>query len=131
MINENGYISVVDGEAYAGSAVAGKVVAAGSSSVTPVMEKLKEAYEAINPNANIEVQMSDSTTGVTMATDGTCDIGMASRELKDSETGVTATVIARDGIAVVVNNSNPIEGLTTDQVKAIYMGEITEWDAIS
>ena len=115
--------------AFAGSSVAGKVVVAGSSSVTPVMEKLKEAYAALNPNAEIEIQMSDSSTGVKMAIDGTCDIGMASRELKDSETaeGVAATVIATDGLAVIVNLANPITGLTAEQVRQIYVGETTSW----
>ncbi len=92
------------------------------------MEKLAEAYKAINPDVTIEVQQSDSTTGVNMATEGTCDIGMASRELKDSETEVTATVIAQDGIAVIVNNEASIDGLTSDQIKAIYTGEIPTWE---
>ena len=107
----------------------GKVVVAGSSSVTPVMEKLKEAYAEVNPNAEIEIQQSDSTTGMTSTIDGICDIGMASRELKDSEkeAGLTATVIALDGIAVIVNNENPVEDLTADQVKSIYVGETTVW----
>lgn len=97
------------------------------------MEKLKEAYAALNPNVEIEVQQSDSSSGVTNTIDGTCDIGMASRELKDSETseGVKATVIAKDGIAVIVNNANPIEDLTSDQVKKIYLGEITKWDELN
>ncbi len=130
IVEENKYISSVDNApAFAGSTVAGKVVVAGSSSVTPVMEKLKEAYVALNPNAEIEVQMSDSSTGVNMAIDGSCDIGMASRELKDSELekGVTPTVIAIDGIAIIVNLGNPITGLTSDLVRSIYVGEITNW----
>lgn len=130
VVSENGYIALDDVEAYAGSAVEGKVVVAGSSSVTPVMEKLKEAYAEVNPNAEIEIQQSDSTTGVNSAIEGICDIGMASRDLKDSETGVTATVIAQDGIAVIVNNENPTDDLTVDQVKDIYVGEITAWDEI-
>ena len=134
VIEANGYIAVVeDAPAYAGSAVEGKVVVAGSSSVTPVMEKLKEAYEAINPNANIEVQQSDSTTGMNNAIEGVCDIGMASRAVKDSEieAGLTSTTIAMDGIAVIVSNDNATDGLTTDQVRAIYMGEITDWSEIN
>jgi len=133
VVEENNYISSVDNaEPYAGSTVSGKVVVAGSSSVTPVMEKLKEAYALVNPNAEIEIQMSDSSTGVNMAIDGSCDIGMASRELKDSELekGVTPTVIALDGIAIVVNNNNALGGLTTDQVRAVYMGEITDWSEL-
>ena len=134
VVEANGYIAAVDGaEAFAGSDVSGKVVVAGSSSVTPVMEKLREAYLALNPNAEIEVQQSDSTAGMTAAIDGVCDIGMASRELKDSEleAGLTSTVIARDGIAVIVSNDNPATGLTADQVRAIYMGEVTDWDEVN
>ena len=134
VVEANGYIAAVDdASAFAGSDVSGKVVVAGSSSVTPVMEKLREAYLALNPNAEIEVQQSDSTAGMTSTIDGVCDIGMASRELKDSEmeAGLTSTVIARDGIAVIVSNDNPAVGLTTDQVRAIYMGEVTEWDEVN
>ena len=134
VVEANGYIAAVEGaEAFAGSDVGGKVVVAGSSSVTPVMEKLREAYLALNPNAEIEIQQSDSTAGMTSTIDGVCDIGMASRELKDSEieAGLTSTVIARDGIAVIVSNDNPVTGLTADQVRAIYMGEITDWDEVN
>ncbi len=130
VIQENKYIaSVENAPAFAGSSVAGKVVVSGSSSVTPVMEKLKEAYIALNPNAEIEIQMSDSSTGVKMAIDGACDIGMASRELKDSEIaeGVSATVIAIDGIAIIVNLNNPVSGLTAEQVRQIYVGETLNW----
>lgn len=129
IIEENHYIKVADAKAYAGSALEGKIVVAGSSSVSPVMEKLKEAYLAVNPNADIEIQTSDSTTGLTSAIDGICDIGMASRELKDSETeaGLTSTVIALDGIAVIVNNENPIDELTSEQVKSIFVGDTTSW----
>ena len=114
IIADNGYIAVSDAEAYAGAKPAGKVVVAGSSSVTPVMEKLKEAYLTVNPDAEIEVQQSDSSTGMAYAIDGTCDIGMASRELKASEleAGLTPTVIAMDGIAVIVNNDSPVTDLT-------------------
>lgn len=130
VVTENGYVSVVDNApAYTPSGMSGKVVVAGSSSVTPVMEKLAEAYKALNPDVTIEVQQSDSTTGVNMAIEGTCDIGMASRDLKDSETaeGVAGTVIAQDGIAVIVNKAATIDGLTSEQVMAIYTGEVTDW----
>lgn len=129
----NGYIPVGDQPDYAGSAPSGKIVIAGSSSVTPVMEKLKEAYAAVNANAEIEVQQSDSTTGIKSAIDGLCDIGMASRELKDSEAdaGLTATVIAKDGIAVIVNNDSGIDGLSSEQVKSIYTGETLEWEELN
>jgi len=130
VISENGYIEVAEGEAFETSGASGSISVAGSSSVSPVMEKLKEAYEKINPNATIEIQTSDSTTGITNAIEGTCDIGMASRELKDEETGVTATTIAMDGIAVIVNNDNPIDNLTSEMVQQIFMGEITTWDEV-
>ena len=131
VVEENGYIAVAEGaEAYEPSNQSGKIVIAGSSSVTPVMEKLAEAYEAINSGAIIEVNQSDSTTGVNMAAEGTCDIGMASRELKDSENAVKATVIAQDGIAVVVNPGMTLDELTSDQVKRIYTGEATTWEEV-
>lgn len=130
VVEENGYISLENTGAYEGTAPNGKVTIAGSSSVTPVMEKLVEAYELVNPNATIEVQQSDSTTGVNSAIEGICDIGMASRALKDEETGVTATVIAQDGIAVIVNLKNTIDDLTSDQVMNIYTGSVTTWDEI-
>ena len=130
VVEENHYIAVGEQPAYEPAGVEGKIVVAGSSSVTPVMEKLKEAYVALNPNVEIEVQQSDSTTGMQSAIDGLCDIGMASRELKDSEkeAGLTSMVIAQDGIAVIVNNESGITDLTSEQIKAIYTGEVTEWD---
>ena len=133
VIEDNGYIAVVEeAEAFAGGKTAGKIVVAGSSSVTPVMEKLAEAYMAVNPNVEIELQQSDSSSGMTSTLDGVCDIGMASRALKDSEleAGLTPMTIAMDGIAVIVSNDNPVEGLTSDQVRAIYMGEITDWSEV-
>ena len=134
IVEDNGYIKVADdAAAYEQSEAEGKVVVAGSSSVTPVMEKLAEGYEAVNKDVTIEVQQSDSTTGVNMAAEGTCDIGMASRELKDDEKdlGLTATVIARDGIAVIVNKDNDVDELTSDQVKSVYTGETTTWEDLA
>ena len=134
IIEDNGYIKAdAEAGAYEATEAEGKVVVVGSSSVSPVKEKLKEAYEAVNKNVTVEVQQSDSTTGVTSAAEGICDIGMASRELKDEEKerGLTATVIAQDGIAVVVNTSNETEDLTSDQVKAIFTGETTEWEDLA
>ena len=129
VIEENGYISIDDVKDAESTQPEGKVVVAGSSSVTPVMEKLKEAYAEVNPNAEIEIQQSDSTTGMTSAIDGICDIGMASRELKDEEleAGLTSTTIANDGIAIIINNDNPTDDLSVDQVKSIYVGETTTW----
>ncbi len=131
VIADNGYISS-EGEAYESTKQSGKITVAGSSSVTPVMEKLKEAYEAINPDVTVEINQSDSTTGMNSAMEGICDIGMASRELKDSELagGLTPTVIAMDGITVIVSNDNPVENLTSEQVKNVYTGDIITWDSL-
>lgn len=129
IIEDNGYIPVSEG-AFTSNGAEGKVSVTGSSSVSPVMEKLAEAYEAVNSGANVEIQTNDSTTGVTSAMEGTCDIGMASRDLKDTETGVTATTIAMDGIAVIVNLDNPVDSLTTEQVMNIFTGEVTDWSSL-
>ncbi len=131
VVSDEGYIPVADVQAYSGSAPEGSCVVGGSSSVSPLMEKLIEAYAAVNPNAKIELQTSDSTTGMTSAIEGSYDIGMASRELKDEEAAeLDGTVIATDGIAVIVNQANPTDDLSVDQVKSIYMGDVTTWDAI-
>ena len=130
VVEDNKYIPLDDVSDYKSNGASGKVVVAGSSSVSPVMEKLKEAYQAVNSDVEVEIQTSDSTTGMQNAIDGVCDIGMASRELKDSEkeAGLTSTVIAMDGIAVVVNNDNPTDELSSDQVKSIFKGDVLTWD---
>ena len=127
------YISISDDAAeFETDGSSGKIVVGGSSSVYPLMEKLAEGYEAINAAAEVEVQSSDSTAGMSGAADGTFDIGMASRALKDEEAAeLTGTVIANDGIAVIVNNENAITGLTSEQVQKIYTGEITDWSEIA
>lgn len=131
IVNENGYVGSADAPAYEAKAVSGKVVVAGSSSVSPVMEKLAEAYKAVNADVDIEIQTSDSTTGMTGAMEGSCEIGMASRELKEAEaTALTHEAMAMDGIAVIVNNSNPVEELTVEQIAAIYTGEATVWSEL-
>lgn len=132
IISENGYIEVDNTGAFKSSNPKGKIVVAGSSSVTPVMEKLQEAYKKINGNVEIELQESDSTTGVNAAAEGTCDIGMASRALSDeeSEKGLQTTSIAMDGIVVVVNNENEITDLTTAQVNDIFRGNVTSWNDV-
>jgi phosphate transport system substrate-binding protein len=123
------YIPVKDTGSFTGGKAAGKVTVAGSSSVTPVMESLAEAYRKVNPKADVEIQQSDSSTGMNAAIDGICDIGMASREIKDSETqkGLSGKVIAVDGIAVIVNKKNPVSDLTKEQVRKIFAGETTDW----
>ncbi|WMJ24423.1 substrate-binding domain-containing protein [Paludicola sp. MB14-C6] len=124
------YIAVNDkAAAYSGKKPSGKIVVAGSSSVSPIMEKLKEAYTKVNPNATIEIQTSDSSSGMKATTDGVCDIGMASRDLKESEKAtLKATQIAIDGIAVVVNNNNPITNLSSEAIKNMFTGKTTTWD---
>ncbi len=128
LATEEGYIGG-EGTEFTSTQPSGNITVGGSSSVTPLMEKLIEAYQAVNPNATIELLTTDSTTGVTGALDGTYTIGMASRELKDEETsqGAQATVLAMDGIAVVVNPANPTADLSVDQIKSIYTGETTVW----
>ena len=130
VITEKGYIGDDAAEAFTSNGAEGKVVVGGSSSVSPVMEKLIEAYAAVNPSVEIELQASDSTTGMTGAADGTLDIGMASRELKDTEVeaGLTGTKIAMDGIAVIVNKENPVENLSSETVKGIFTGELLSWN---
>ena len=132
VVEEAGYIPVEGAETFTSTSPSGSVTISGSSSVSPLMEKLKEAYEAVNPNVSIELQTSDSTTGMTNTIDGMCDIGMASRELKQEEldAGLVNTVIATDGIAIIVNNESPITDLTTEQVRDIYLGNITDWSEI-
>lgn len=132
VVADNGYIPVsADAEKFTSNGASGDITVAGSSSVTPVMEKLKEAYEAVNSNVNITIQESDSTTGMTNAIEGVCDIGMASRELSEEELAeLTPTQIALDGIAVIVNPSNPVDELTSAQVRSIFTGATTDWSEI-
>ena len=126
------YIPVADVEAFESNGASGSVTISGSSSVSPLMQKLIEGYNAVNPNVDIELQTSDSTTGMTDAINGMSDIGMASRELKQEEldAGLVNTVIATDGIAIIVNNESPITDLTTEQVRDIYLGNITDWSEL-
>ena len=133
IVSDNGYISIDGASPYSGSKPSGKIVVAGSSSVSPVMEKLAEAYKKVNTGADIEIQTSDSTTGMTSAGDDVCDIGMASRELKDSELekGLTPLVIAMDGIAVIVNNDNPTTDISSDEIKSIYVGDTKTWETLA
>ena len=132
VVEDNGYISQGNNGKYTSSNQSGKITVGGSSSVTPVMEKLKEAYVKLNPDVTVDVQQQDSTTGMTGTIDGVYDIGMASRELKDSEkeAGLVPLVIAMDGIAVIVNKDNVAENITSDQILKIYTGEITLWSEV-
>lgn len=130
IITTEGYVSVDDdAEAYSGSKPSGKIVIAGSTSVGPVMEKLVEAYKKVNTNAEIELQTQDSSSGISAAINGTCQIAMSSRALKDSEAeSLTAQQIALDGIAVIGSNSNPTDDLTLEQIKSLYDGSVTTWE---
>ena len=132
IVEKNKYIPVPSKD-YKSSQPSGKVVVSGSSSFSPVMEKIIEAYKAVNPNAKVELQTSDSSTGVKNAIAGTCDIGMASRGLKDSEKakGVKEITIAIDGIAVIVNKANPLENLTKEDVEAIFTGKTKRWNEVN
>lgn len=132
VVEKQGYVAEDTSKAYTKSSASGKIVVAGSSSVTPLMEKIVEAYQKVNTDIKVEVQESDSTTGVTSTIQGVCNIGMASRDLESSETakGVKSKEIARDGIAVIVNNSNGLSNISSDNVKQIYTGKITDWSEI-
>ena len=133
VVEATGYISQENTGAYNKKMIEGKISVAGSSSVTPVMEKLKEAYTLLHPNVDIEIQQSDSTTGMTSVMEGVCDIGMASRNLKESElaAGLTPTVIAMDGIAIIVNSENAVSTLSKENVKEIFKGNITDWAKVN
>lgn len=131
VVADEGYVAVTENEAYNGKKPEGKISVAGSSSVSPVMEKLAEAYQKVNTNAKVEIQTSDSSAGMQAAMEGTCDIGMASRELKDKEASeLKSTTIAKDGIAIIVNTANTCDDLTVDQIKSIYTGETTVWSDV-
>ena len=120
-----------DAVAYAGDKPSGTITIGGSSSVSPLMEKLIERYKEINPNASVQLQISDSSIGMTKTIEGAYDIGMASRSLKDSEKeDLTDIQIALDGIAVIVNKENTATNFTEDDVKKIYLSEVEVWSDI-
>lgn len=130
IIEKAGYIKIdKSAAAYASNNASGKVVVSGSSSVTPVMEKLAEAYQKANTNVTVDVQQSDSSTGIKDAINGTSDIGMASRDISDDELsqGIKSVTIAQDAIAVIVNKDNAVEDITMDEIKSIYTGSKTTW----
>lgn len=126
------YIALDATESYTPSGLTGKITLAGSTSVSPLMEQLAAAYKELNPDVTIEIQQSGSSAGIQSAIEGVCDIGMASREIKEDEinAGLTPTVIALDGIAVIVNNDNEVSDLTSEQIKNIYTGEVTSWSDV-
>ena len=130
IVEEKGYVSQGNTGEYQASKLSGEITISGSSSVTPVMERIAEEYKEIHQNVSIEVQQSDSTTGVSSVVEGVSDIGLVSRAIKDSELeqGLTPMTIAMDGIVVVIHNENALESLTSDQVRDIYMGTLTDWE---
>lgn len=131
IVEEEGYVKSPEAKDYTpDESASGSIAIAGSSSVTPVMEKLVEAYKNVNPNVKIQVNMSDSTTGVQSVKDGIAQIGMASRELKDSEKDLNKVVIAMDGIAVIVNKDNSLDSISMDNLKSVYLGEIENWEDV-
>ncbi len=132
IVSEEGYITVESGANYTASGLTGTVTLAGSTSVAPVMEKIAEKYMDLNEGVTIEIQQSGSGAGITSTIEGVCDIGMSSRDLKDNEIaeGVSATKIAMDGIAVIVNLDNPVEDLTSEQIKNIFVGNTTNWSEV-
>lgn len=131
IIQKAGYIAIYDNE-FSSAKPSGKIVVAGSSSITPLMEKLKEGYKLVNPNATIEIQQSDSTTGINSAREKIADIAMVSREFKDNElkSGLKTQILALDGLAVIVNKENSINSLSKESVKKIFAGEITDWNRV-
>lgn len=131
IISDEGYISVESGKSYEASGKSGKITLAGSTSVSPVMEKLTEAYKKLNPDVTTEIQQTGSSAGIESATEGACDIGMSSRELKPEELDALQEIqIAMDGICVIVNNNSSVEDLTSDQITKVYTGEITKWSEL-
>lgn len=134
IISAEGYITIADdAQPYVEKeGIEGKLVLAGSTSVAPVMEVIAENYKALYANVEIEIQQTGSGAGITSTQENACDIGMSSRALKEEElaTGLTETTIAMDGIAVVVNPENTVEDLTSEQIRQIFTGEITDWNAV-
>ncbi len=133
ILTEKGYIAVDESAAaYTASGLTGNLSLNGSTSVGPVMEKLAEAYMGINEGVTIDIQQTGSGTGITSTIDGSCEIGMSSRNLKDEELaeGLTPVTIALDGIAVIVNQSNPLSGLASEQIRQIFTGEVTDWSEV-
>ena len=134
VIGDAEYIKISENsESYTPAGLSGKLIIDGSTSVGPVMEKLADAYKKLNTGVSIEIQQTGSSAGISSALDGVCDIGMSSRELKESEIagGAVAEKIALDGIAVIVNHDNPVDDLTSEQIRGIYTGEVTIWSQIT
>jgi phosphate transport system substrate-binding protein len=129
IVASRGYIGVGNSGEFVSSGASGRVVVGGSSSVAPLMERFREAYMAINSNATVEIQQNSSSAGIRALQEGICDIAMSSREFRPAEieTGIAPMTIALDGIAVIVNTENSINNLTLEEVRGIFLGEITSW----
>ncbi len=130
IVDQEGYIAADENAAaYTASGLSGNLSLNGSTSVSPLMEVLAEEYRNLNPNVVIDIQQTGSGAGITATIDGSCEIGMSSRALEDEELaeGLTELQIAVDGIAVIVNNGNGVDDLTSEQIRQIFVGEITNW----
>lgn len=130
IVEEEGYIAAnEEAEAYEASGLKGTITLAGSTSVSPVMEVLADKYKELNSGVTIEIQQTGSGAGIQSTIEGVCDIGLASRALGDDEEGegLESREIALDGIAVIVNKSNEVNDLSTEQIMKIFTGEITNW----
>ena len=110
--------------------LSGTVVTNGSTSMESVMGSLIEAFKEVQPDVQVQYTGSGSGAGITSAQDGTADIGLASRDLKDDETGVKQITVAKDGIAIIVNPENPVADLSIEQIAQIFTGEITNWSEL-
>lgn len=131
VIEEEGYISIDTTTSYKASGAKGTVTVAGSTSVAPVMNVLADKYRALNPDVTVEIQESGSSAGIESAIQGAVEIAMSSRELTSEELEtLKSEKIATDGIAVIVNQSNRFDGLTSQQIKEIYLGNITKWEEV-
>lgn len=132
VVTKKGYISVKTSDSYKSSGLTGTVVLDGSTSVGPLMDAIADEYKKLNPDVKVQIQQTGSSAGINSAIEGVCDIGMSSRELKSSESAKIKThKMATDGIAVIVNNSNTVDGLTSEQIKSIFLGETTSWDGLA
>lgn len=132
VVTKKGYISVKTSDSYKSSGLTGTVVLDGSTSVGPLMDAIADEYKKLNPDVKVQIQQAGSSAGINSAIEGVCDIGMSSRELKSSESAkIKAHKMATDGIAVIVNNSNTVDGLTSEQIKSIFLGETTSWDGLA
>ncbi len=132
IVTKKGYISVKTSDSYKSSGLTGTVVLDGSTSVGPLMDAIADEYKKLNPDVKVQIQQTGSSAGINSAIEGVCDIGMSSRELKSSESAkIKAHKMATDGIAVIVNNSNTVDGLASEQIRSIFLGETTSWDGLA